>query len=39
MSFPSMHAIPADCAAMLKISGTTYTEVVPFTCYPSLVKK
>jgi ABC-type branched-subunit amino acid transport system substrate-binding protein len=39
MSFPSMHAIPADCAAMLKISNATYTEVVPFTCYPSLVKK
>jgi branched-chain amino acid transport system substrate-binding protein len=39
MEFPSMHQISADCAAMLKISGTTYTEVVPFTCYPSAVKK
>ena len=39
MEFPSMHFIPADCAAMLKISGTTYTETAPFTCYPSVVKK
>ena len=39
MEFPSMHTIPADCAAMLKISGTTYQEVVPFSCYPSQVKK
>jgi branched-chain amino acid transport system substrate-binding protein len=39
MEFPSMHFIAADCAAMLKISGTTYTQSVPFTCYPSPVKK
>jgi branched-chain amino acid transport system substrate-binding protein len=39
MEFPAMHFIPADCAAVLKISGTTYTESVPFTCYPSRVKK
>ena len=39
MEFPSMHQIAADCAAMLKISGTTYNQVVPFTCYPSAVKK
>jgi hypothetical protein len=39
MSFPSMHQIAADCAAMLKIAGTTYTQVVPFTCYPSAIKK
>jgi branched-chain amino acid transport system substrate-binding protein len=38
MSFPAMHFIPADCAAMLKISGTTYNEVVPFSCYESKVK-
>jgi ABC-type branched-subunit amino acid transport system substrate-binding protein len=39
MEFPSMHFIAADCAAMLKITGTTYTQSVPFTCYPSPVKK
>jgi branched-chain amino acid transport system substrate-binding protein len=39
MEFPSMHFIPADCASMLKIDGTTYKQVVPFKCYPSLVKK
>jgi ABC-type branched-subunit amino acid transport system substrate-binding protein len=39
MEFPSMHAIPADCASMLKISNAAYSVVVPFTCYPSLVKK
>jgi branched-chain amino acid transport system substrate-binding protein len=39
MQFPAMHMIPADCAAMLKINGTTYEQVVPFSCYPSQVKK
>jgi branched-chain amino acid transport system substrate-binding protein len=39
MEFPSMHFIPADCASMLKIDGTTYKQIVPFKCYPSLVKK
>ena len=39
MEFPSMHFIPADCASMLKIDGTTYKQLVPFKCYPSLVKK
>jgi ABC-type branched-subunit amino acid transport system substrate-binding protein len=39
MEFPSMHFIPADCASMLKIDGTTYKQMVPFKCYPSLVKK
>ncbi len=38
MEFPSMHFIPADCASMLKIEGTTYKQIVPFKCYPSLVK-
>jgi branched-chain amino acid transport system substrate-binding protein len=39
MEYPSMHFIPADCASMLKIDGTTYKQIVPFKCYPSLVKK
>jgi ABC-type branched-subunit amino acid transport system substrate-binding protein len=39
MEYPSMHFIPADCASMLKIEGTTYKQIVPFKCYPSLVKK
>ena len=39
MEFPAMHFISADCAAVLKISGTSYTQTVPFTCYPSEVKK
>lgn len=39
MEFPSMHFIPADCSSMLKIEGTKYTQVVPFKCYPSVVKK
>jgi ABC-type branched-subunit amino acid transport system substrate-binding protein len=38
MEFPSMHFIPADCASMLKIDGTTYNQIVPFKCYPSVVK-
>ena len=39
MEFPAMHFAPADCAAILTISGTTYEVKVPFTCYPSVVKK
>jgi ABC-type branched-subunit amino acid transport system substrate-binding protein len=39
MEFPSMHFIAADCAAQMKIEGTKYTLAVPFTCYPSVVKK
>jgi ABC-type branched-subunit amino acid transport system substrate-binding protein len=39
MEYPSMHFIPADCSAMLKIDGTNYKQLVPFKCYPSVVKK
>jgi len=35
MQFPAMHHIPADCAAVMKIVGTTYVSAVPFTCYDS----
>jgi ABC-type branched-subunit amino acid transport system substrate-binding protein len=37
MEYPAMHFIAADCAAVMKISGTTYQQVVPFTCYESPV--
>jgi len=41
MEFPAMHWIAADCAAALKINGpaASYAQVVPFTCYNSVVKK
>lgn len=39
MEFPSMHFAPADCAAILQVKGTSYELKVPFTCYPSIVKK
>jgi hypothetical protein len=39
MEYPSMHFIAADCAAMLKIGGTSYTQTVPFTCVPSVIGK
>jgi branched-chain amino acid transport system substrate-binding protein len=39
MEFPAMHHIAADCAAVMKIEGTTYTPVIPFTCYDSVVVK
>lgn len=39
MEFPSMHFIPADCSAMMKVNGVNYEQVVPFSCYPSVVKK
>jgi hypothetical protein len=39
MEYPSMHFIAADCAAMMKISGTNYVTSVPFTCVNSIVGK
>jgi ABC-type branched-subunit amino acid transport system substrate-binding protein len=41
MSFPAMHWISADCAAALRVKGPTaaYEQVVPFTCYDSVVER
>jgi hypothetical protein len=41
MEFPAMHWIAADCAAALKIvaASASYQQVVPFTCYDSVVEK
>jgi branched-chain amino acid transport system substrate-binding protein len=36
LKWPAAHDLGADCAAVLKISGTSYTVVVPFACYQSL---
>ncbi|HZQ57071.1 MAG TPA: ABC transporter substrate-binding protein [Acidimicrobiales bacterium] len=36
MQFPAGHDIAADCAAIVKISGTSYNVVTPFQCYSSL---
>jgi branched-chain amino acid transport system substrate-binding protein len=33
--WPAAHFIPADCAAVVKVSGTTYTTSEPFKCYSS----
>jgi branched-chain amino acid transport system substrate-binding protein len=33
--WPAAHFIPADCAAVLKVSGTNYTTSEPFKCYSS----
>jgi hypothetical protein len=34
--YPAAHDLPADCAAIVKISGTTYNVITPFQCYSSL---
>jgi ABC-type branched-subunit amino acid transport system substrate-binding protein len=36
MQFPAGHDIAADCAAIVKITGTTYNVITPFGCYSSL---
>jgi ABC-type branched-subunit amino acid transport system substrate-binding protein len=33
--WPAAHFIPADCAAVVKVSGTNYTVSEPFKCYSS----
>jgi len=33
--WPAAHYIPADCAAIVKVSGTQYHVVEPFSCYQS----
>jgi ABC-type branched-subunit amino acid transport system substrate-binding protein len=33
--WPAAHYLPADCSAMVRVSGTNYKVVVPFTCYQS----
>jgi len=36
IKWPAGHLLPADCAAILKITGTSYQVVTPFACYQSL---
>jgi hypothetical protein len=36
MLFPAAHDLPADCAAIVKISNAQYSVVTPFGCYSSL---
>ena len=36
IKWPAGHLLPADCAAIVKISGTNYQVVTPFACYQSL---
>ena len=35
LQWPAAHIFPADCAAIVKISGTSYQVVQPFSCYQS----
>ncbi len=35
LQWPAAHVIPADCAAIVKVSGTSYQVVEPFACYDS----
>ena len=36
LDWPAAHLLPADCAAIVKIVGTTYQVAEPFACYSSL---
>jgi hypothetical protein len=36
LTWPAAHFLPADCAAIVKIVGTSYQVVEPFACYSSL---
>ncbi|HVM65474.1 MAG TPA: ABC transporter substrate-binding protein, partial [Acidimicrobiales bacterium] len=36
MLYPAGHFLPADCAAIVRISNAAYTVVTPFQCYSSL---
>ncbi len=35
LQWPAAHYLPADCAAIVKVSGTNYQVVQPFACYQS----
>jgi len=34
--WPAAHLLPADCAAVVRIEGTSYEVVTPFRCYSSM---
>jgi ABC-type branched-subunit amino acid transport system substrate-binding protein len=36
LQWPAAHLLPADCAAVVRINGTSYDVVSPFQCYSSL---
>lgn len=35
LEWPAAHVLPADCAAVVKVVGTSYDVVTPFACYQS----
>ncbi len=35
LQWPAAHLLPADCAAIVKVSGTSFQVVTPFQCYDS----
>jgi ABC-type branched-subunit amino acid transport system substrate-binding protein len=37
--WPAAHFLPADCAVVVKVSGTAYNVVNPFKCYSSYTIK
>jgi ABC-type branched-subunit amino acid transport system substrate-binding protein len=37
--WPAAHYLPADCAVIVKVSGTAYTVENPFKCYTSYLIK
>ena len=37
--WPAAHFLPADCAAIVKVSGTAYTVENPYKCYTSYTIK
>jgi branched-chain amino acid transport system substrate-binding protein len=39
ITWPAAHYLPADCAAIVKVTKTTYKVVEPFTCYTDFIVK
>jgi branched-chain amino acid transport system substrate-binding protein len=39
IKWPAAHWLPADCSAIVQVSGTAYKVVVPFKCYSSVNTK
>jgi ABC-type branched-subunit amino acid transport system substrate-binding protein len=36
LGWPESHFVAPDCAAIMKVNGTKFEQVVPFQCYPSI---
>jgi ABC-type branched-subunit amino acid transport system substrate-binding protein len=39
ITWPAAHYLPADCAAIVQVTGTKYVVKQPFTCYTDFIVK